>query len=168
MPASPEIHPIQRRAGLALLGVYVAVVAMSGFAWPLGRGHLSVFPFNRGWWMFHREDGYLYHLRFSAVRADGRLDEVDMERWFRWQASPRTRRYDETTRDRAPLRRLVAWICNAHNRESVGSNRWQAITVTDTVWFQTRGKRVSYAETPSDKLRVTTLLDTEPCRESVQ
>jgi len=158
-----EVSPLKRRVGALLLVAYITVVCVSGFAWPLGYGGASVWPFNRGWWMFHREDGFYYHLRFAVLYADGRRDEADPDRWFQWPASEATRRYDEVSRDRDTLRALVAYLCRKHNADAPPAERWRAVTVTDTGWRQTLGRRVSYRATPFGDLRINELLADEPC-----
>lgn len=153
----------RRRVGTLLLATYVVVVGVSGFAWPLGHGDVAVWLLTRSWFMFHREDGYNYHLRFAVMFPDGRRDEADVDRWFAWPASQTTRRYDELSRDTATLRALVRFLCGRHNHDARSNERWIAITVTDTAWPAKRGRRVSLAETPWPEQRVTEYLHDEPC-----
>lgn len=155
--------PTRRHMSLSLLAVYVLVVGVSGFAWPLGHGDVAVWLLTRSWFMFHREDGYNYHLRFAVMLPDGSRDEADIDRYFAWPASQTTRRYDEVSRDPATLRALVRYLCARHNRDARAEQRWVAITVTDTMWYQKRGRRVSLAATPWPEQRVTEHLHDEPC-----
>lgn len=155
--------PRHQLAGRALLALFVVAVVGSGLAWPLDHGGLALWPFNRGWWMFHREDGRYYHLRFAVMLPDGSRDEADIDRWFTYPASESTRRYDEVSRDPATLRALVRYLCARHNRDAPPARRWVAVTVTDTSWPQTRGRRVPLAATPWPDQRVVEHLHDEPC-----
>lgn len=155
--------PLRRRLGAALLAAYVGVVAFSGLAWPLNHGDLALWPFNRAWWMFHREDGSYYLLRFAVRYDDGRRDEADFDRWFTWPASACTRRYHEIGRDPATLRAFVRYACARHNREAAPRDRWRAVSVTETVYRQTRGRRVPLRQVPWPEQRVSELLHDEPC-----
>jgi hypothetical protein len=159
----PSISRTRRIVGTLLLVAYAATVVVSGFAWPLGRGDLSAWPFNRSWWMFHHESGNFYHLRFYAVTPDGRRNEVSLDDHFRWPASQSTRRYDEIARDPASLRSLVLWACQNHNRTAAPNDRWRTLLVIDAVWRQTPGVRRPYRDVPDAERRETVLLNDEPC-----
>lgn len=155
--------PLRRRAGAAILLAYAAAVVFSGFAWPLNHGNLSLWPFNRAWWMFHREDGNYYLLRFAVLYADGRRDEADFDPWFTWPASAASRRYHELSRDPATLRAFVRYACARHNRTAPPRDRWTAVSVSDTVYRQTRGRRVPFRQVPWPEQRVNEILHDEPC-----
>lgn len=155
--------PLRRRLGAALLAAYVGAVVFSGLAWPLNHGDLALWPFNRAWWMFHREDGNYYFLRFAVLYGDGRRDEADFDRWFTWPASACTRRYHEIARDPATLRAFVRHACARHNGEAAPRDRWWAVSVTETVYRQTRGRRVPFRQVPWPDQRVSELLHDEPC-----
>jgi hypothetical protein len=165
VPSENKNTHSRTRLGAVLLGVYLVCVVPSGFAWPLGYGQYALWPFCRAWWMFSRDDGKYYHLRFAVKFADGRRDEADPDRWFVYPASESTRRYDELGRGAPTLRKLVRYLCTQHNTRAAVSERWTAITVTDTSWAQTVGRRVSYRETPFVDLHVNDLLVDEPCPE---
>lgn len=150
-----------------VLAVYLAVVIFSGFAWPLGHGDLAVFPFYRAWFMFHREDGWYYHITLEALRDDGQREPVAMDRWFAWPASESTRRYDEIQRRPALLTALADYVCAQHNRDARPGARYIEITLTDNAWPQTRGTRVPFEDVPRARQRGTLYVRNHPCpRES--
>ncbi len=156
--------PSRRALSAALLALFVAAVAVSARAGPLGRGGNAVWPFNRSWWMFHQESGRYVHLRLVALFTDGRRDEVSLDRWFTFPASRATRRYDELPRDRDTMTALLRWACAKHNREAPAADRWRALSVSDTSWPQTRGRRVPFESVPYASRRETDIVFEEPCR----
>ncbi len=162
-PMTAVDTPWRRRAGAGLLALYAAAVLFSGFAWPLGHGDRALWPFNRAWWMFHREDGYYYLLRFAVLYDDGRRDEADLDPWFTWPASSSTRRYTELSRDPATLRAFVRYLCLRHNRDARPADHWRAISISDTSYRQTRGRRVPFRQVPWPEQRVNEILHDEPC-----
>lgn len=154
---------LRRRAGVALLAAYLVAVGVSALAGPLGGRTTAVWPFNRAWWMFHAESGRAHHLRVIAQFDDGRRDEVDLAPWFAWAASRRTLRYDELPRDLDTLRAFTAWACARHNRDAAATDRWRALSVSDTVWPHARGVWKSHADAPYAERRETDILFDEPC-----
>ncbi len=155
--------PTRRALGAAILAAYVAAVAWSAYVGPLGHGGDAVWPFNRNWWMFHRESGRFQHLRFIALFDDGRRDEVSLDGWFTFKASRATLRYDELSRDVSTMRDLARWACARHNRSAAPADRWRALSISDTTWPQTAGRRVPFAEVPYGARSEVSIVYEEPC-----
>lgn len=155
--------PLRRALGAVILAGYVVAVGVSARVGPLGYRGSAVWPFNRNWWMFHRESGRFQHLRFIALFGDGRRDEVSLDAWFRVRPSRATLRYDELSRDPNTLRDLARWACARHNREAPAADRWRALSISDTSWPQTVGQRLRFEDVPYGARTEVTIVWEEPC-----
>ncbi|MFO0647853.1 MAG: hypothetical protein U0326_16560 [Polyangiales bacterium] len=160
--------PLRRALGAAILTAYAVAVGVSAFAGPLGYGGNAIWPFNRNWWMFHRESGRFQHLRFIALFDDGRRDEVSLDAWFTFRPSRATLRYDELSRDLSTMRDLARWACAKHNRDASPNDRWRALSISDTSWAQTEGLRVPFAEVPYGARAEVSIVFEEPCAGGVR
>lgn len=161
--SEPCNHPLHRRGWRIALLAYAFAVIYSGFSWPLGHGDKAIFPFYRAWFMFHNEDGWYYHLTLEALREDGQREPVDMDRWFEWNASEASKRYDEIKRTPENLRALLRYVCTQQNRTAPPGHGYVQITLIDNVWRQTRGRRVPFSEVPRSQQRGTIYLRDTPC-----
>jgi hypothetical protein len=152
-----------RRMQLAVLLALVLAVVASGFAWPLGLGSYSIWPFSRAWHMFGRNDGNHYQLVVTGELEDGRPAAISMDRWFAYEVTPFSRRYNEIYRDPASVHALAAFVCRRYNADASAGARLLRVSIADHTWPIEAGSRRPYTDVPRSTVRTWPYLDRAPC-----
>jgi hypothetical protein len=148
--------------GLVLVA-FCLTVLMSGFATPLGDYRRSLWPWNRAWFMFSWNPGTLSELKLVGRLQDGHESELDMKRWFRYEAGANSPRFNEIGRDPDALRRLVHYVCRRHDEAAGDDFKLVAVTVSEVTWPQERGRRRLYEDLAEYERTGTIYLLDEPC-----
>lgn len=158
-----KISPI-KRLGLSLMFVvWIGIVLVSGFAWPIGMQHLSQWPWNQSWFMFYRSSGYHYYLQMRGTLANGQPSNVSLEDYFRYPAAFHSPRFNELTRDVPTTRRLGAYVCRKYNQQAPPDAQLDRITIWDSWWPDQRGNRRRVNQVAPADLKTWTYLENEAC-----
>lgn len=131
---------------LALLAVLVPVVVTSGVAGAMRRWDWSLWPWNRGWFMFATSDGRFYQLQFEGHLEDGSDIRVNLGRWFKFPVGFETARWNEIDRNAHALAGLLQYVCHRYNVEAAPGHRMVRIASWDLTWPQGRGLRTHPAD----------------------
>jgi hypothetical protein len=153
-PRSTQSTARTRRAWPAaiLAAIAAGTVLWSGFACAAGRWDLSLWPWNRGWYMFSRDDGRAYHLEITGRLEDGSTTALDLGRWFRREAAFDSSRGNEVDRSPASLHALAMYTARRHNATAPPGRRVVAVTVNDLSWPRQPGRRERFADVPRSRL----------------
>lgn len=154
--------PGHRLASQILLFGLAVWVSLAGLAYPIHRPR-TVWPWTRGWFMFYRSQPRESRIRAAGAYEDGSRGDLDLGRWFRRKASPRTRRSDEMFRHTVPLTALADFLCAAHNREAPPGHRLAAVSIEEVFWENPRGRRLELSEVPSAGLQAKTWVRDRNC-----
>jgi hypothetical protein len=140
-------------------------LAWSAAACMAGRWDLSVWPWNRAWYMFSYSDNYLHKILAVGETDRGGQIEIDPARWFRYPVAFDTCRADEVPRQYPVLRALALHLARRHNEESPPDSQVVRVSLVDVAWPAEAGRRVRFADSPPSRRRTWKLVDRVSCSE---
>jgi hypothetical protein len=158
-----KIHPLVRLAASGIFVGWISVVALGGFAWPLGKTEWSRWPWNQSWFMFYRSSGNHYYLQLKGFLEDGSPAKVSLEDYFKYPSAYHSPRFNEIARDAPTVRQLGAFVCRKYNASAPAGARLARVTVWDSWWPDRRGPRRKVHDVPSKEMQTYTYLENETC-----
>jgi hypothetical protein len=164
---SPHSTSLSSRAHRILCaGVILPLVLTllwSGMACALGRSWWSLWPWNRAWFVFSDDEGYLYHLEASGRLEDQSETGIDLTRWFRYPVASGLLRPSRVPRDRDAMEALARYLCRKHNETAEKGLRMTHVSIREVSWRQEAGKRPRLEEVRDSRKRTWFHAQKTPC-----
>lgn len=153
-----------RQLGTLWFCIWLCVILVSGFAYPLGRSDWAIWPWNQSWFMFYRgSGGKRYYLHVSGVDANGKAANVSLDQFFKYTAAFGSNRPNEMTRDPVALQRLASFVCRKYNENAASDKQLSRITVIDSSWTDMPGQRRYMYQVPPEQVHHWNYVDNASC-----
>ncbi len=105
--------------------------------------------------MFSYSSNYVQKLSARGTLADDSIVEIDLEQWFRYPASPLSRRYDEMSKSAYVIKNFAHYICQHYE------GPLKAVSIYNYWWYTEAGKRTDMSQKIENQKQI--LLENESC-----
>jgi hypothetical protein len=129
------------------------MIGVSGLSYPLGDTEWSAWPWNRGWFMFHWDDGRAYDLQATGFTNAGTTLRVDLAEWFEVRVGYSGRRWQELTRKQSALKAFAEHVCRRWNSSHPRNEHLTAVSIEDVYWERLPGAPETVERIPAERLR---------------
>ena len=158
---------IRKYTWLAVLCLFSGSILWTAFTANFGYVNLSLWPWNKAWYVFSRAHSKNYQIQVWGIFENGENRQVDMTRWFKYPVGGTSRRFNEMRRDKPTMTRLANFVCAKINDEGEAtSEKIEKIAVLDALWLKDHHARVAIKTLKNGEISYYYYVRNHPCPKS--